>query len=263
MVRPTFTGANRGTFAWTANHTLGAHNALQNFVSVKAMKLCVAFSHPICGNVLKPHSERIDVQGGFLSFISKTFKTMFVLDLDTMAYVNHTTTSNNGRFREQPDQIVRMHDCADEPTTATVSSGTTTTITVSQKQPERNVPSLDNANATLTYFTADGGRRVGVHATIRTTPGGGGSDWQQQHDENEWTTILYSEREEYGESTGLSFSPNGKFMYVAYQDSGLLYEITRTDGHPFHAKTLTGGAVPLYQRKRRQQHQQEQHDPVP
>jgi hypothetical protein len=252
VVRPTFTGANRGTFAWTANHTLAAQNALQNFVSVEAMKPWVAFSHPNCGNALKPHSVGIDVQGGILSFVSKTFKTMFVLDLDTMAYVNHTTTSNNGRFLEQPDQIVRMDDCADEPTKATVTCGTTMSMTASQKQQqhERNVPSLDNAPAALTYFTVDGG----VHATVRTTPGGGGGDWQQrQHDdENDWTTILYSEHKEYGESTGLSFSPNGKFMYVAYQDSGLLFEITRTDGHPFQAKTLTGGSVPLSQRQQRQ-----------
>jgi hypothetical protein len=40
------------------------------------------------------------------------------------------------------------------------------------------------------------------------------------------------------ETTGLSFSPSGLHMYIAYQDQGVLLEITRVDGHPFHATTL-------------------------
>jgi hypothetical protein len=42
-----------------------------------------------------------------------------------------------------------------------------------------------------------------------------------------------------GEAAGLAFSPDGKFMYVAYQDVGMLYAIWRRDGGlPFHATHL-------------------------
>ena len=41
-----------------------------------------------------------------------------------------------------------------------------------------------------------------------------------------------------GETTGLAFSPNGMFMYVSFQDPGVIFEISRTDGLPFHGATL-------------------------
>jgi len=53
----------------------------------------------------------------------------------------------------------------------------------------------------------------------------------------QYLTVLES-HELSDETTGLAFSPNGMHMYVAYQDNGLLFDITRTDGLPFHAKTL-------------------------
>lgn len=40
------------------------------------------------------------------------------------------------------------------------------------------------------------------------------------------------------ETTGLAFSPDGRFMYTAYQNEGVLYAIWRTDGYPFHASHL-------------------------
>lgn len=35
------------------------------------------------------------------------------------------------------------------------------------------------------------------------------------------------------ETTGLAFSPNGKYPYVAIQDVGWLFQLERTDGLPF------------------------------
>ena len=39
------------------------------------------------------------------------------------------------------------------------------------------------------------------------------------------------------EITGIAFSPDGKYMYFAFQKEGLLFEATRTDGLSFHSKT--------------------------
>ena len=36
------------------------------------------------------------------------------------------------------------------------------------------------------------------------------------------------------ETTGLAFSPDGKYMYIAYQDNGKLFTIWRKDGFAFH-----------------------------
>lgn len=40
------------------------------------------------------------------------------------------------------------------------------------------------------------------------------------------------------ETTGLAFSPDARHLYVAYQTNGILFDVTRTDGLPFNAKTL-------------------------
>lgn len=74
----------------------------------------------------------------------------------------------------------------------------------------------------LLYFTEEGGVDAGVHArdflgrfyTIFESP-------------------IYPD-----ETTGLSFSPDGRFMYTAYQKSGVLYMMWRKDGLPFQASHL-------------------------
>lgn len=81
---------------------------------------------------------------------------------------------------------------------------------------------LDGENSDLLYFTEEGGKDAGIHArdslgrfyTIFESP-------------------IYPD-----ETTGLSFSPNGKHMYVAYQNNGFLFDIWREDGLPFGARTL-------------------------
>lgn len=81
---------------------------------------------------------------------------------------------------------------------------------------------MDDIDDTLVYFTEDGGRLAGVHA---------------RNVDGQFFTIFESHQYT-DETTGLSFSPDAKHMYVAYQDNGLLFDVTRTDGLPFYAKTL-------------------------
>jgi hypothetical protein len=73
----------------------------------------------------------------------------------------------------------------------------------------------------ILYFTEEGGRYPGVHG---------------RNGEGRFFTILEGDYND--ETTGLSFSPNGKFMYVAFQERGLLFEISREDGLPFNGRSL-------------------------
>ena len=41
-----------------------------------------------------------------------------------------------------------------------------------------------------------------------------------------------------GETSGLAFSPDKRFMYVAFQQEGKLFEVRRADGLPFNGKRL-------------------------
>lgn len=40
------------------------------------------------------------------------------------------------------------------------------------------------------------------------------------------------------ETTGLAFSPDGRHLYFAFQELGILYDITREDGLPFNGRTM-------------------------
>uniref|UniRef100_A0A7S4NFI5 SMP-30/Gluconolactonase/LRE-like region domain-containing protein n=1 Tax=Odontella aurita TaxID=265563 RepID=A0A7S4NFI5_9STRA len=72
------------------------------------------------------------------------------------------------------------------------------------------------------YFTEEGGRDAGVHARDKR---------------GRYYTILESPVYQ-DETTGLAFSPDGKHMYVAYQKNGILFDLWREDGLPFHGLTL-------------------------
>jgi hypothetical protein len=74
----------------------------------------------------------------------------------------------------------------------------------------------------LLYFTEEGGEDAGVHARDHL---------------GRFYTVFESPVFP-DETTGLSFSPDGRFLYTAYQNSGRLYQIWRTDGFPFHAAHL-------------------------
>jgi hypothetical protein len=74
----------------------------------------------------------------------------------------------------------------------------------------------------MLYFTEEGGKHAGVHAL----------------DQNgSFFTILESPVYN-DETTGLSWSPDGRIMYIAYQFTGLLFAIWRRDGAPFHQSQL-------------------------
>jgi secreted PhoX family phosphatase len=74
----------------------------------------------------------------------------------------------------------------------------------------------------LLYFTEEGGKDSGIHA---------------RDNRGRFYTILESP-ELPGETTGLAFSPDSKFVYVAYQDVGMLYAVWRRDGFPFDSMVL-------------------------
>ena len=81
---------------------------------------------------------------------------------------------------------------------------------------------VDDPRGDLLYFTEEGGQDAGVHA--RDALG-------------RFYTILESPIHS-GETTGLAFSPNGKFLLVAYQTVGKLYLVWRRDGLPFYGDKL-------------------------
>ena len=93
-------------------------------------------------------------------------------------------------------------------------------------QIQRLVPTDDDPDADrILYFTEDGdgkGAKAGIHG---------------RNSNGHYFTIVeshvYSD-----ETTGLAFSPDGRHLYVAYQESGLLFDIFRDDGQPFSANAL-------------------------
>lgn len=78
----------------------------------------------------------------------------------------------------------------------------------------------------LLFFTEDTGAYAGIHARDST---------------GKFFTILESSVYD-GETAGIGFSPDGKFLYFSYQHAvaggGLVFEVWRDDGLPFQAKTL-------------------------
>lgn len=82
-----------------------------------------------------------------------------------------------------------------------------------------------NANDTqdILYFTEASDDSSGVHG---------------RNSKGQFFTIMEAPGWEDASTTGLAFSPNGLHMYVTLQDPGVLFEITRTDGRPFHGSSL-------------------------
>jgi len=78
-----------GTFSWTSNRSIANSNA----------------------NMYYPYTEGIDIRNGILYFVSKTRKSLYILDLDNLTYIRSSTVS--GAFDGQPDQVKRI--IADDP----------------------------------------------------------------------------------------------------------------------------------------------------
>ena len=77
-------GGESGTFQWTKNQTKAQQNAETYY----------------------PNAEGIDIVDGTLYFTSKVLKRLTVLDLKKMTYTYSST--RNGAFKEQPDQVERL-----------------------------------------------------------------------------------------------------------------------------------------------------------
>ena len=100
------------TFSWTADVAAARLNAAANF----------------------PNTEGIDRDQSTLYFVTKRFKSMFILDLEAGTYRNITTV--DGPFEGEPDQV----------------------ITLLGKTPN------DYADLGWLYFTEDGGTDAGIFA---------------------------------------------------------------------------------------------------
>ena len=92
---------------------------------------------------------------------------------------------------------------------------------------------LGNGFDDYLFFTEEGGSDAGIHG----------------RDANGMFFTLLEGTDWSDETTGLAFSPDGRHLYVAYQDEGVLFDITRQDGFEFSATdiNLKSHAVPSKQ----------------
>jgi len=89
-------------------------------------------------------------------------------------------------------------------------------------QPDQIQRILEYDEDEILYFTEEAGQHGGIHG---------------RKSDGEYFTILEGP-DYHHETTGLSFSPDGRHMYMAYQVNGLLFDVTRLDQRPFQARTL-------------------------
>lgn len=154
-------------------------------------------------NSAKAHhlqGEGIDIKDGKLYYTTKASKYLFIINLDVDA--------NNKLTFERSSTVSGAFD----------------------NQPDQVARVLDFETGItdgILYFCEDGGSsgdKQGVHG--RDVDG-------------KYFTILEDASPNFsGETTGLAFSPNGLYMYVAFQSPGYIYEIKRTDGYPFYGAML-------------------------
>jgi hypothetical protein len=90
-------------------------------------------------------------------------------------------------------------------------------------QMKRLIQDSDDDSTSLLYFCEEGGSMNGVHA----------------RDANGWYFTILESDNWGGETSGLAFSPDGRHMYFSYQHQGIVFDVWREDGQPFHGKTLS------------------------
>jgi len=94
----------------------------------------------------------------------------------------------------------------------------------SQPDQVARILTSDGSTDDILYFCEDGGDDCGVHG--------------RDSDGNFFTILQDAGSNFGGETTGLAFSPDGMFMYVAFQSPGHIFEIRRLDGLPFYGERL-------------------------
>ena len=101
-------------------------------------------------------------------------------------------------------------------------------------QPDQIAAIVGPDGHSLLYFCEDGGGTVGGDVGVHARDAAG-----------RFYTILDAYPAYQSETTGLSFSPDMKHMYVALQgssqasgDPGVIFDIYRLDGHPFGGRSL-------------------------
>lgn len=164
-----------------------------------------------------PSTEGIDCFDGFLYFVSKKKELLFILDLDKQTFITQSTRS--GLFQGQPDQVKRL-----------ISPSQQYEIFFPDINMNNNYHNNNNNNDELIYFLEDGGSSkrdlvmgAGVHA---------------RDSKGNYFTIAQGDNTLTDETTGLAFCDEGKRLMFAFQDEGKLYELTRSDGHPFYGHSL-------------------------
>jgi hypothetical protein len=96
--------------------------------------------------------------------------------------------------------------------------------------PDQVIRLLDNNG--ILYFCEDGDEGSGVHG--RDVNGNYFTILQADDPDSEAGGGVEMENE----TSGLSFSPDKMFMYVAFQNEGKLFEVRREDGLPFNGRSL-------------------------
>lgn len=159
------------TFTWTSDIAKGRRSAYYNY----------------------PNTEGIDFANGRLYFVSKLYKTLYILDLTKNTYdiefTNEGALLDDTGFANSPDHVVTRGD--------------------------------------LIFMTEDGGASPGLFA--RNVTSGDYYTILEAWDEN-----VYND----DEACGLAFSPDRRRLYLAFQEAGKLFEITRDDGRPFYGREL-------------------------
>lgn len=90
-------------------------------------------------------------------------------------------------------------------------------------QPDQVARLLKNSEDLLFFTEEGGGGRPGIHA---------------RDSKGLYFTILEGLDNKTDETTGLAISPDATHLYFAMQEAGVIFDVTRLDGLPFHSKTL-------------------------